>query len=160
MFGKSKVKKNPSTSSISTPNNLMGKSSSSDSHLAGRGTINIIGQGTEIEGEIISDNDIRVDGVLKGLVKSKSKVVIGSTGVIEGDVVCKNADITGKLTGKLSVSDLLFLKSSANVHGDIVTNKIVVESGAVMNGTLQMGDVKAQKMVENKLATSLKKEAV
>jgi len=155
MFGKSKSNKGTGSS-----NSMIGKGSNADSAFAGKGSINIIGQGTEIDGEITSDNDIRVDGVLKGLVKSKSKVVIGSTGTIEGDVVCKNADITGKLMGKLSVSDLLFLKSSANVQGDIVTNKIVVESGAIMNGTLQMGDVKAQKMVETKLATSVKKAAV
>lgn len=155
MFGKTKSKKGTTVTS-----SMMGKGSNPDSPFAGRGSINIIGQGTEIDGEITSDHDIRVDGILKGFVKSKSKVVIGATGIVEGDVVCKNADITGKLTGKLSVSDLLFLKSSANVQGDIVTNKIVVESGAIMNGTLQMGDVKAQKMVETKLATSVKKEAV
>lgn len=138
----------------------MGNGTTSDSPFAGKGSINIIGQGTEIDGEISSDHDIRVDGVLKGEVKSKSKVVVGASGIIEGDVVCKNADITGTLKGKLSVSDLLFLKSTANVQGNIVTNKIVVESGAIMNGTLQMGDVSAQKQVDNKLSSNLKKTAV
>src|SRR3954465_8214282 len=81
-------------------------------------SINLIGAGTVVEGDIKSNGDIRVDGTVYGSVNSKAKVVIGSTGVIEGDVSSQNADVSGTVRGKTSISELLFLKSSASVMGD------------------------------------------
>lgn len=123
----------------------------------GNGAINIIGAGTVIEGEVKSNGDIRVDGVIKGSVTSKSKVVVGSTGSIEGDVTCQNADISGSIIGKTTISEMLFLKSNARINGDIQTGKLVVEVGASFTGNCSMGplikDIKnadrpAQKLAE------------
>lgn len=102
-------------------------------------SINLIGAGTVIEGEVKSNGDIRIDGTIVGSVSSKAKVVIGNSGVINGDVVCQNADISGTVKGKTSVSELLFLKSSARINGDIVTGKLVVEAGASFTGSCNMG---------------------
>jgi len=73
------------------------------------GAINIIGAGTVIEGEIKSNGDVRIDGTIRGSVTSKAKVVIGATGVVEGDVFCQSADISGAIKGKTTVSEMLFL---------------------------------------------------
>jgi cytoskeletal protein CcmA (bactofilin family) len=108
---------------------------------AGNGAINIIGAGTVIEGEVKSNGDIRVDGTIKGSVTSKSKVVIGATGSIEGDVTCQNADISGAIIGKTTVSEMLFLKANARINGDIQTGKLVVEVGASFTGNCSMGPV-------------------
>src|SRR6185436_6088801 len=102
-------------------------------------SINLIGAGTVVEGDIKSNGDIRIDGTVYGAVNSKAKVVIGSTGVIEGDVTSQNADVSGTVRGKTSISELLFLKSSASVMGDIVTGKLVVEVGATFTGSCNMG---------------------
>ena len=102
-------------------------------------SINLIGSGTMIEGEIKSDGDIRIDGKLVGSVHSKSKVVIGSTGVVEGDVHCQNADISGSIKGKTNVKEMLHLKSDARLNGDIIAGKLVVEVGASFTGTCNMG---------------------
>ena len=107
----------------------------------GNGSINIIGAGTVIEGEIKSNGDIRVDGTIKGSVSSKSKVVVGATGVIEGDVFCQNADISGAIMGKTTVAEMLFMKSQARINGDIQTGKLVVEVGASFTGNCSMGPV-------------------
>ncbi len=107
----------------------------------GNGSINIIGAGTVIEGEIKSNGDIRVDGTIKGSVSSKSKVVVGATGVIEGDVFCQNADISGAIMGKTTVAEMLFMKSQARINGDIQTGKLVVEVGASFTGSCSMGPV-------------------
>jgi cytoskeletal protein CcmA (bactofilin family) len=107
----------------------------------GNGSINIIGAGTVIEGEIKSNGDIRVDGTIKGSVTSKAKVVVGSTGVIEGDVHCQNADISGAILGKTTVAEMLFMKSQARINGDIQTGKLVVEVGASFTGNCSMGPV-------------------
>ena len=104
-------------------------------------SINLIGAGTVIEGDIRSNGDIRIDGTVIGHVISKAKVVIGATGVVEGDVNSQNADVSGVIKGKTAVSELLFLKSSSKVIGDIVTGKLVVEVGATFTGSCNMGPV-------------------
>ena len=103
--------------------------------------INMIGTGTVITGDIQSEGDIRVDGTLKGSVKTSGKVVLGKDGVIEGDVVCKDADVSGIIKAKISVAQLLCLKSTAKLNGDIITNKLSVEPGASFTGSCSMGAV-------------------
>jgi len=105
------------------------------------GAVNLIGVGTTISGDITSSGDIRIDGTLKGSINTKGKVVVGSTGIVEGDVVCQNADISGELKAKISVSELLALKSTAKLDGDIVTNKLAIEPGATFSGSCSMGAV-------------------
>lgn len=112
------------------------------------GSINLIGTGTIIDGHIVCKGDVRVDGTITGNVSSKSKVVIGLTGHIDGIVHCQNADISGYLNGNITVVESLFLKSTARVHGDIVTNKLIVESGAVFTGNCNMGVV-SEKLGKN-----------
>jgi cytoskeletal protein CcmA (bactofilin family) len=104
-------------------------------------SINLIGAGTVIEGDIRSNGDIRIDGTVYGSVSSKAKVVIGTTGVIEGDVNSQNADVSGTVKGKTTISELLFLKSTSKITGDLVTGKLVVEVGASFTGSCNMGPV-------------------
>jgi len=102
------------------------------------GVFNILGQGTKIVGEIISNGDIRIDGNLKGNITTKGKLVIGNTGIVIGNISCKNSDISGKVEGKVIVEELLALKSTSEVQGDIVTSKLSIEPGALLNGTCNM----------------------
>jgi cytoskeletal protein CcmA (bactofilin family) len=103
------------------------------------GALNMIAQGTVIEGEIKSTGDLRIDGIVKGSVVSKAKVVVGATGLIQGDVFAQNADISGTVMGKSTVNETTFLKSTAKVNGDIITSKLVVEVGASFTGNCNMG---------------------
>lgn len=103
-------------------------------------TYNILGKGTEIIGNIISDGDIRIDGVLKGNLESRSKVILGPSGVIQGNVHCENMDVEGSVLGKIECAEILFIKNNAHIEGDIHTNKLVVENGAVFNGQCSMGN--------------------
>lgn len=129
--------------------NLTGKTTSLKSSDSPSGSINLIAAGTSIEGEIKSNGDIRVDGHIKGSVFSKAKVVIGSTGVVDGDIVCQNADISGTIKGITTVSEMTFLKATAKINGDINTGKLVVEVGASFTGNCNMGPmVKDIKHVE------------
>jgi len=102
-------------------------------------SINLIGAGTGIEGEVNSNGDIRVDGSITGGVHSKAKVVIGNTGLVEGNVTCQNADVSGTVKGNLTVTETLFLKSTAKINGDIYTAKLIVEVGASFTGSCNMG---------------------
>jgi len=103
--------------------------------------VNIIGQGTSILGDINSNGDIRIDGTLKGSIKTEGKVVLGKEGVVEGDVICQNADVSGIIKAKITVSNLLSLKETAKLKGDIVTNKLSIEPGAEFTGSCSMGAV-------------------
>ncbi len=104
-------------------------------------SINLIGTGTSIEGDLKSNGDVRVDGNIYGSIQTKAKAVIGSTGVVEGDINAQNSDISGTIKGKITVTELLFLKSTARVSGDIVTGKLEVEVGASFTGSCNMGPV-------------------
>lgn len=103
-------------------------------------TINLISNGTEITGDIKSNGDIRVDGSLTGNLSTKGKVVIGPTGKIKGEVNCKNSEVSGIIEGKISVGQLLNLKASSKILGDIITLKISIEPGARFTGTCKMSD--------------------
>jgi cytoskeletal protein CcmA (bactofilin family) len=100
--------------------------------------LNVIGEGTSIQGDIQSNGDIRIDGVLKGNLTTQGKLVIGGNGKIQGEIQCKNAELSGSIDGKITVNELLTLKSSATVQGDIITKKLAIEPNAIFTGTCQM----------------------
>jgi cytoskeletal protein CcmA (bactofilin family) len=104
-------------------------------------SVNIIGAGTHIDGDITANGDMRIDGSLTGSINVKGKLVVGNSGSIEGEIICQNADVSGTLKGKIGVAELLSLKSSAKLTCDIITNKIAVEPGATFSGSCSMGGV-------------------
>lgn len=99
----------------------------------------IIGKGSTMEGTIETFGNIRIEGKIIGNIRTKSKLAIGDSAQIEGKILAQNAEIAGEVKGIVEVSDLLVLKSTAIIHGDIVTNKIQVDAGATINGTFKMG---------------------
>ena len=104
------------------------------------GAINVIGEGTRILGDISSNGDLRIDGTVEGNLLTSGKCVLGVSGAIKGNVDANNADISGQVQGDITVKDLLLVKSSGRVNGDIQTSKIVVENGGVFNGGCVMGN--------------------
>ncbi len=101
-------------------------------------TINLIGTGTTIEGNIISSGDIRIDGSLIGNLTTKGKLIVGDTGKVSGEVNCKNFEVEGTIDGKVFVSELLSLRAKSKVLGDITTSKLAIEPGAVFTGKCDM----------------------
>ncbi len=99
---------------------------------------NVIGKNTKITGDIISEGDFRIDGTLEGNIETKGRIIIGETGLIKGKADCTNADIEGKFSGDLQVSNTLTVKTSANITGDVVIGKLSVEPGATFNATCSM----------------------
>jgi len=101
----------------------------------------IIGKGTVILGDIESSGNIRIEGKVVGNVRAKSKVVLGDSGLIEGNVYAVNAEIAGEIKGILEASELVVVKQTGTVNGDIITQKLSVDSGATINGSTKMGAV-------------------
>ncbi|MEN8117389.1 MAG: polymer-forming cytoskeletal protein [Bacteroidota bacterium] len=102
-------------------------------------SINIINEATKIKGDIISDGDIRIDGQLVGNLVSKGRVVVGSSGKIEGQIQSGNVEISGYVKGKIIANDLMNMKVSAKIEGDVIAGKLSVEPGATFTGTCSMG---------------------
>jgi len=119
-------------------------------------TINFLGVGTAILGDIKSKGDFRIDGNLKGSIDSKGKVVIGNSGAIDGEIICQNADISGQVIGKVVVHELLTLKASAKLEGDIFASKLAIEPGAKFTGSCNMNEI--PKPATNQLAPDAKPE--
>jgi cytoskeletal protein CcmA (bactofilin family) len=101
-------------------------------------TINILGPGAVVKGEIQVNGDFRIDGTLDGTIQCKGKIVVGPTGKINGEIQCQNADFSGEVTATVKVSELLTLKETARFHGDITTGKLAIEPGAKFSGTCSM----------------------
>ena len=110
------------------------------------GQPNRIEKGTKIIGEIQSESDFRIDGMLEGSISTSGKVVIGKEGKINGKVICKNADFEGVFSGNLEVKETLTLKSSSKTEGDVIISKLIVDAGAFFNAKCSMkltSDVKS-----------------
>jgi cytoskeletal protein CcmA (bactofilin family) len=107
---------------------------------------NVIAKNSTFIGDITSDGDFRIDGVLEGTLKTNGRVIIGAEGLIKGSVESENADIEGRFSGQLSVANTLTIKSLANISGDVIAGKLSLEPGAVFNGTCVMkGAIKEMK---------------
>lgn len=128
MFGN---KKNKDTGDAQKKNSIIPQNTSH--------SLNSLVKGTIVEGTVKSESDIRVDGTIKGSLTCGAKLIIGPSGSVEGEVKCKNAVIEGKFDGNLSVAELLNVRETAKITGDVKTNKLIVQSGAVFNVACQMG---------------------
>ncbi|GGG21155.1 hypothetical protein GCM10011344_22440 [Dokdonia pacifica] len=105
---------------------------------------NRISQGTKIVGDITSQGGFRIDGEVEGNINTPNKVVIGKTGVVKGSLICKDADIEGLVEGTMQVSNLLSIKATARIEGEVTVGKLAVEPGATFNASCDMkGNLKS-----------------
>jgi cytoskeletal protein CcmA (bactofilin family) len=118
---------------------MLGKSSNRNNPAGDGSSVNLIGGGTKIVGDITSAGDVRIDGHLSGNIVIAGKFVLGATGVVEGNITSVNADISGEVKGTVKISEMLSLKSTARINGDIETSKLMIEPGAVFTGSCNMG---------------------
>jgi cytoskeletal protein CcmA (bactofilin family) len=122
-------------------------------------TIDRIAEGTTIEGAVNSTKSIRIDGKVKGSVFCAGRVVVGKTGLIEGEVDCDSADVEGTLNSTVKVKGLLELKSTAVINGDSQVGKLKVDPGAEINGKLDMGGTVKSISNTDSIDTSVEKTA-
>jgi len=102
------------------------------------GQVNIIGQGTTIEGGLIAASDVRIAGRVVGNVRVEGKTVVTPEGEVEGEIRSTHADVAGHVRGEVIVEERLVLKSTARVEGDLHTKKLVIEDGATFTGKCDM----------------------
>ncbi len=102
--------------------------------------LNVIVEGSKVIGDMVTESNLRIDGVVEGNVHVASKVVIGKTGRIQGNLTCGAADIEGNVEGILKIDELLVLRSSAEIIGEITTRKFQMEEGAIFTGNCTMSN--------------------
>ena len=104
----------------------------------GNGTT-LIGAGTTLKGDLISNSDIRIDGTITGNIQCSAKIIVGENGVVEGDIAGNQADIVGKVNGNIKAKELLQLRGNCVVNGNVYAGKLQVEPTATFNGQCHMG---------------------
>lgn len=102
--------------------------------------MNVIAKGTVINGDLQSEGDLRIDGEVKGTIRSRSKVVIGQEGFVDGDVECVHAEVLGRVKGSLTVQEHLYLRGNAKMEGDVLTTHLEMEPSVKFNGKCTMQD--------------------
>jgi len=101
---------------------------------------NNIAPGTHIEGKFITSEDLRLDGRITGDILCHKKLVMGEHGHMNGDVVCEDSTIRGKILGTLKVRGLLHLLATARLEGKIMAKKMIVDEGASYSGECLIGE--------------------
>ena len=94
---------------------------------------------SKIIGTIVANNDIRIDGTVEGDIQCRGKVVIGEKGFVHGNIQCTNAEVQGRIEGKVEALQTLALRATAHIEGDVITQSLIVEPNAIFCGTCQMG---------------------
>ncbi|MDR0560950.1 MAG: polymer-forming cytoskeletal protein [Prevotellaceae bacterium] len=102
------------------------------------GNVNRICDGTAITGKVKAATDYRIDGAVEGEIECGGKVIIGDKGYVKGTVVSKNMEISGKMEGSVFIENILSLKTNSIINADIITDKLIVELGAQINGNIKM----------------------
>lgn len=103
------------------------------------GMHNVLSAGTILTGNLVTEDDIRIDGIIEGNIVSRGKIIIGGNGSVIGDIECINLDLMGKITGNVQCDEVVILRSSANMMGDVKTRTIEIEPGARFSGSCKMG---------------------
>ena len=117
---------------------------------------NFISAGTIIEGNIISHEDLRMEGKVKGDIKTSARLWLGSESVVEGNILASEADVAGRITGTVESKGLLAIKSTCRIEGDIITKSLHVESGSSFNGRCKVGGDPEPEAARSVVANRLK----
>lgn len=97
----------------------------------------VIGKQCRIQGDILSQQSVKIDGQIQGNVQAGGMVIVGDNGTVNGDIRSSELIIFGKIEGLIEVKKL-HLKSSAQVTGNIRTQSLLVEEGAIYAGDIRM----------------------
>jgi len=104
------------------------------------GALSIVASDLKIVGELHSDGVVKVDGVVEGNVRADRQVLVSKGGEVKGDIRSQEVVIGGRVIGSVYVGGRVEIQSTAVVHGDIATPRILVHEGGEVNGCVHMGD--------------------
>jgi len=113
------------------------------------GTIEtLISQDTKVDGIIEASGTIRVDGIVKGGITKATGVIIGDTGLVEGNISSLGVSLSGRVVGNIHAAESLELVKGSSLHGDIKTSKLSIAEGAKFDGACQMVEDEPEEQAE------------
>lgn len=98
----------------------------------------LIGSGTVFEGNIVAEGTIRIDGKLKGEIKSQGDLVIGENGIIQGNISVRNVLVAGEVTGDILAEEKMEITSTGKIFGNLNVKNLLIDEGAVFEGHCTM----------------------
>jgi len=101
-------------------------------------SMTFISDGAKIQGDLVVDHDLRVEGLVKGILQVGGTLVLGPTGRIEGDVTVRSATLAGQLTGNIKASEKIVMETKSVLIGDLETRELIINEGAVFQGKSTM----------------------
>jgi cytoskeletal protein CcmA (bactofilin family) len=105
-----------------------------------------IGRALRIEGRIVSEENLTIDGQIEGTIEvGEHTLTIGSGAAVKADLSAKTITISGSVNGNLTATEGIDLRASASVMGDIVTPRLTMADGAVVKGKVQAGKKRTSK---------------
>lgn len=113
------------------------------SGAAPEAVISIIGPGMKVVGDCETDGTVRIEGNVQGSVRAGKAVVVGKDGVVQGDITTQDAVVSGRVDGSLTAESRLEVQASAHIQGEVRARRMQLDEGAVMNGTVSMGETSA-----------------
>jgi len=114
--------------------------------------------GTKITGDILSENNILIEGEIIGNISCKGKVTIGNSGLVKGNITCFTSEIFGTIEGEIKVDDVLNLRDTSKIYGNIDTQKLKIDEGAFFEGSCKMSPAKTSVEETNTLMSDLMQE--
>jgi cytoskeletal protein CcmA (bactofilin family) len=109
-----------------------------------KGLNTIIGKGSTFEGTLNVMSSVRVEGIVRGKIKSTETLTIGGEGIVEAEIEVNSAIVSGKVVGNIHANDRVELESSASLHGDIITKQLIINEGAFFHGNCEMNGKKIE----------------
>jgi len=106
--------------------------------------ISIVSKGVELKGDLTSSGSIRIDGKITGNVLITGDLILGSSGVVFGEVKGRNVTIGGKVNGKVITTEKAILEAGAELRGDLTAKILVIHEGALFEGNSKMSSPKIE----------------
>lgn len=103
-----------------------------------QGGLSIVAKDLTIAGDLQAEGVVRIEGRVVGNVHAGDQVLISEGGIVEGDVVTREAVIAGRVHGCIHGEERIELQATAVVHGDITTRRLLIQEGGQVNGTMKM----------------------
>lgn len=106
---------------------------------AGSHTVSVLGGGIEVTGDVRGDGEIRIEGRVEGSVSTSGRVIVESSGEVEGDIQAEEVVANGKVHGNIAATGAVRLKKGCEIEADVSASTIELEEGGIVNGQLNMG---------------------
>lgn len=150
MFDRSKKDQNDTdvTNGSSSDSDSWNSDSAPAARASGKSDIAVIGRSIRIDGDLCGDEDLRIEGDVKGTVKLQNNTLtIGGEGKISADVYAKSVTVEGLMEGDIFGSECVNIRKNATVNGNITAPRVALEDGAKFKGSIEMDPAAIEKAI-------------